>query len=336
MKLKIILSMLLGFILLIFIVLQIDLGKLYDAIIASSPIWLVYYLLLMVPFFLIRAWRWRILLTPIKKSVKLSSTFWITMVGFMVNALIPLRLGGEFVRAFAMDGKEKTGFFGTLSSVAVERVLDLFGITILGLIGIFLIPKEINMPNWFMDSLKIVGIFVVIALMGLLLGTKYDRRLLGLIKRVILAIPKLPYKWQEKIINFSKSIIDGAKGLSHNFSALFFTLISTLVIWGMASLSSFLIFKAFNYDVPITIILLGSMLVQLSFILPAPPGYIGTYEAFWMAIFIGLGLSNINLIFTTAIVSHLLSNTFIITTGSIGVASMGLSFEKVMKMKSIS
>ncbi|MCP8305419.1 MAG: flippase-like domain-containing protein, partial [archaeon] len=296
MKLKIILSMLLGFILLIFMVSQVDLEKLYDAIIGSSPIWLVYYLLLMVPFFLIRAWRWRILLTPIKKSVKLSSTFWITMVGFMVNMLIPLRLGGEFVRAFAMDGKEKTGFFGTLSSVAVERVLDLFGITLLGLIGIFLIPKEISMPNWFTDSLKIVGIFVVIALVGLLLGTKYDRRLLGLIKRVVLAIPKLPYKWQEKFINFSKSIIDGAKGLSHNSSALLFTLTSTLVIWGMASLSTFLIFKAFNYEVPITVILLGSMLVQLSFILPAPPGYIGTYEAFWMAIFIGLGLSNINLI----------------------------------------
>jgi len=238
------------------------------------------------------------------------------------------------VRAYAMDGKEKTGFFGTLSSVAVERVLDLFGITLLSLIGILLIPKEIIMPNWFVDSLKIVGIFVVIALLSLILGTKYDKRLFDLIKRVIVSIPKLPFKWQNKFINFSKSIIDGAKGLSQT-STLFFTFISTLMIWGMASLSTFLIFRAFNYEVPITIILLGSMLVQLSFILPAPPGYLGTYEAFWMAIFIGLGLSNINLIFTTAIVSHLLSNTFIITTGSIGVASMGLSFKKVIKMRSM-
>ena len=334
MKLKTILSLFLGFILLIFMILQVDIEQLYEAIIGSSPIWLAYYLLLMVPFFLLRAWRWRILLTPVKKYVKLSSTFWITMVGFMVNVLIPLRLGGEFVRAFAMDGKEKTGFFGTLSSVVVERVLDLFGITLLGVIGIFLIPEEINMPYWFVDSLKIVGIFVVIAIVGLMLGTKYDIFLLNLIKKIIFAIPKLPHKWQDQFISFSKSIINGAKGLSQNSSTLLFTLISTLVIWSMASLSTFLIFKAFNYEVPITIILLGSMLVQLSFIFPAPPGYLGTYEAFWMAIFIGLGLSNINLIFTTAIVSHILSNMFIITTGSIGVASMGLSFDKVMKMKS--
>jgi len=334
-NLKTIISLFLGSILLIFMVWYVDIEKLYDAIIRSSPIWLTYYLLLMLPFFLLRAWRWRMLLIPVKSSVKLSNSFWITMIGFMVNVIIPLRLGGEFVRAFAMDGKEKTGFFQSLSSVAVERVLDLLGITLLGLIGIFLLPKEINLPSWFLDTLRMVGIFVVIALLSLMLGIRYEKRLLLLIRQMVSKIPKLPYRWQEKLVNFSKSMIDGGKGLSHNFSTLFFTLISTFMIWFIAFLSTFLIFKAFNYEVPVTIILLGSMLVQLSFILPAPPGYIGTYEVFWSAIFVGLGLSRLDLILATAIVSHLLSNTFIITMGSIGVTSMGLSFKKVMKMKSI-
>jgi uncharacterized protein (TIRG00374 family) len=313
----------------------VDIDKLYNAIIGSSPIWLIYYVLLMLPTFLLRAWRWRMLLIPVKSSVKLSSSFWITMIGGMVNVIIPLRLGGEFVRAFAMDGKEKTGFFQSLSSVAVERVLDLLGITLLGLIGIFLLPKEINLPYWFLDTLRIVGIFVAMALLILMLGIRYEKRLLLLIRRIVSKIPKLPYNWQEKLINFSKSMIDGARGLSHNSSTLFFTLISTFMIWSIAFLSTFLIFKAFNYDVPIIIILLGSMLVQLSFIFPAPPGYVGTYEMFWSAIFIGLGLSSLDLILATAIVSHLMSNIFIITMGSIGVTSMGLSFKKVMKMKSI-
>ena len=334
MNFKAIISLLLGFTLLIFMILYVDIGKLYDAIIGSSPIWLAYYVLLFLPFFLLRAWRWRMLLMPVKSSVKLSNSFWITMIGFMVNVIIPLRLGGEFVRAFAMDGKEKTGFFQSLSSVAVERVLDLLGITFLGLIGILLLPKEINLPYWF-SALGIVGVFVIIALSILIFGIRYEKRLLSMIRRMVSKIPKLPQRWQEKLINFSKSIIDGAKGLSHNSSALFFTLISTFMIWSIAFLSTFLIFKAFNYEVPLTIILLGSMLVQLSFILPAPPGYIGTYEAFWSAIFIGLGLTRLDLILATAILSHILGNTFIITMGSIGVTSMGLSFKKVMKMKSI-
>lgn len=336
MRFKTVLSLFLGSILLIFMVWYVDIGKLYNAIMSSSPIWLAYYMLLMLPFFLLRAWRWRMLLVPVKSSVKLSSSFWITMIGFMVNAIIPLRLGGEFVRAFAMDGKEKTGFFQSLSSVAVERVLDLLGITLLGLIGIFMLPKDaiIYLPQWALDALKIVGIFVAITLLSLILGIKYEKSLLFFIRRLVSAIPKLPYKWQEKIINFSKSMIDGARGLTHNPPTFLSTLVSTIIIWFMAFLSTFLIFKAFNYDVPIPIILLGSMLVQLSFILPAPPGYIGTYEVFWSTIFIGLGLSRLDLILATAIVSHFLSNIFIIGMGSIGVTSMGLSFSKVMKIRS--
>jgi len=334
-NLKTITSLLLGSILLIFMIWYVDIEKLYNAIIGSSPILLAYYLLLMLPFFLLRAWRWRMLLMPVKKSVKFSSSFWITMIGFMVNVIIPLRLGGEFVRAFAMDNKEKTGFFQSLSSVAVERVLDLLGITLLGLIGISLLPKGINLPNWLLDVLRIVGVFVAIALLSLMLGIRYEKRLLMLIRRIVSSIPKLPYRWQEKLINFSKSMIDGAKGLTHNSSTFFSTLISTFMIWSVAFLSTFLIFKAFNYEVSITIILLGSMLVQLSYILPAPPGYIGTYEVFWSAIFIGLGLSRLDLVLATAIVSHLLGNAFVITMGSIGVTSLGLSFKKVMRMKSI-
>ncbi|MGQ9719272.1 MAG: lysylphosphatidylglycerol synthase transmembrane domain-containing protein [Nitrososphaerales archaeon] len=335
MKLKTLLPLLLGFVILIFMIWYVDLGKLYNAIVESSPVWIFYSAVLMAPLFLLRAWRWRMLLTPIKNSVKFSSSFWITMMGYMVNVLIPIRLGGEFVRAFAMDGKEKTGFFQSLSSIAVERVLDLLGITLLGLMGVFLLPKEISLPVWFLDVLRAVGIFVLIALFGLMLGIRYERRLLSVVERIASAIPKLPHRWREKLVNFSKSVIDGAKGLSHSSSMLLFTLASTFAIWAIASLATFFTFKAFNYDVPITIILLGSMLVQLTFILPAPPGHIGTYEAFWSAIFIGLGLTRIDLILAAALVSHLIGNAFIITMGSIGVTSMGLSFKKVMAMKSV-
>jgi len=335
-KLKTIVSLSFGLILLIFMVWYVDIGKLYKAIIGSSPIWLAHYILLMLPFFLLRAWRWRMLLTPVKSSVKLSNSFWITMIGFMVNAIIPLRLGGEFVRALAMDSKEKTGFLQSLSSVAVERVLDLLGITLLGVIGIFMLPKGAIMylPSWALDALRIVGIFVAITLSCLIIGIKYEKRLFSLIRRLVSSLPKLPYKWKEKLIDFSRSMIDGARGLTHNPSTFLSTLASTFIIWFIAFLSTFLIFKAFNYDVPIPIILLGSMLVQLSFILPAPPGYIGTYEVFWSTIFIGLGLSRLDLILATAIVNHFLGNAFIIGMGSIGVTSLGLSFSEVMKIKS--
>lgn len=137
---------------------------------------------------------------------------------------------------------------------------------------------------------------------------------------------------KEKVIKFAKSIIDGAKGVSESPKLLLITLVSTWALWLVHFVGFYLIFKAFNHSVPVTIVLLGAMIVSLTYMLPAAPGYVGTYEAYWTLTFLGLGLTQIDLLLAMGLVSHLIGLITTITLGCTGIIWLGLSFEEVFKI----
>jgi uncharacterized protein (TIRG00374 family) len=90
--------------------------------------------------FWLRAFRWRWLLTT-PKPLPVRSLFSATMIGFMANNLLPLRLG-EFVRAWALgrrEGLSKTTVFAT---IIVERVIDM--LTLLAIFGVALLMHPIR------------------------------------------------------------------------------------------------------------------------------------------------------------------------------------------------
>ena len=120
-------SLAVGLILLVVLIWWTGVDKLGAAIGSASPLWLGAAALAVLPAYVLKAGRWRFLLSPVKKGVRVSSAFWSTGVGFMVNPLATIRLG-EFVRAYALGEKKGTGFATGFSSIVVERTLDLFGL----------------------------------------------------------------------------------------------------------------------------------------------------------------------------------------------------------------
>ena len=79
--------------------------------------------------FWLRAFRWRWLLS---KRIAIGSLFSATMIGFMANNLLPLRLG-EFVRAWALGRREHMSKSTVFATVGVERVLDMLTLLIVQL-----------------------------------------------------------------------------------------------------------------------------------------------------------------------------------------------------------
>src|SRR3989442_7039128 len=88
-------------------------------------------------FHLLRSIRWRLLLRAIMGETEFGMVFWTNMIGYAVNQFIPVRFGGEVTRAYIIDAKKHVGFFPSLSTVAVERILDLLSIAGLALLGAF-------------------------------------------------------------------------------------------------------------------------------------------------------------------------------------------------------
>lgn len=82
---------------------------------------------------LVRAQRWRRLLAGASGSVGLDDSFVSVMIGYAANTLIPR--SGELLRPFVLTRRTSLTYSTTLSSVIVERILDvltlLIGISVL-------------------------------------------------------------------------------------------------------------------------------------------------------------------------------------------------------------
>jgi hypothetical protein len=137
-----------------------NLGQVFQFLKRTHSILATAAVLFLLLSFLIRAWRWRYLLFPMR-PVPVMPLFRSTMVGFMGNYLLPLR-AGELIRAVSIGQNQKISIAGAIGSIVLERVLD--GV-ILSL-TVFLVMVAVELPFW---MLKINALLLGTYIAGLLL-----------------------------------------------------------------------------------------------------------------------------------------------------------------------
>jgi glycosyltransferase 2 family protein len=92
-------------ILFITMVMYVGADKLASAASQASPPLLILSTVLIIPSYILRALRWKLVLNDVKSDVRIVHAFWATSIGFMVNFIIPLRIG-DLVRAYILGKKE--------------------------------------------------------------------------------------------------------------------------------------------------------------------------------------------------------------------------------------
>ncbi len=123
--------------------------------------------------FVIRSWRWYILLETLKKT-GFSNRLLSTLIGFAANCILPARLG-EFVRANYLGSTEKISRVSAFGTIVVERVFDGFTLLLILLIGLLGSPftEELSAVS---SSLHVTGLsifLIYILLIVFLAGFKY-------------------------------------------------------------------------------------------------------------------------------------------------------------------
>ena len=327
---RIMVSLVFGILLLVALIWWTGIDRIGAAIGSASPLWLAAAAAVILPAYILRAIRWKLLLYPVKKTVRVSTTFWSTAVGFMVNTLIPIRLG-EFVRAYILGEKEGTGFAPGLSSIVVERTLDLIGLLSIGIVTMFLLSGQAGLSRLAVDIFTAVGIFIALVLAVIIVGIKKESMIIGLLTRITSKIPIIK-KYTARIADFASSLISGLQGLSQNPKMFAANISLTWILWLIYTSAIYFTFIAFNSSISFIAAILGGTLMSLSHILPATPGYVGSYEAFWMVIFLALGVPE-NLLLATAVISHLVGMLPIIILGCVSVVWLGVSFEEIFTFK---
>lgn len=107
----------------------IEFSKLYSAILEIDYFWVIAPLPIVVLSHLMRAIRWKLLLSPFHKANSIFNLFSATMVGYLFNNVSPR--GGELVRPYIYSKRERISYSSTFATILVERILDLLTLGVL-------------------------------------------------------------------------------------------------------------------------------------------------------------------------------------------------------------
>lgn len=277
--------------------------------------------------YLVRAWRWQIILKP-TKEVSYGTSYSVMMIGFMANNLLPARIG-EFVRAYTLGAQEKISKSLSLATIVLERVCD--GLTLVALMGLALVAFPSPKQNGWTEFIEIFSTAVflgaILFLVFLIVREKLALRLVSFLMR------PLPNRLEKKAHNLLTSFVLGLHALKNGRSVISIVL-SSFLVWSMEGCSYYLMLRAFKLDQlmsPMQLIGAGLLLlvfVNLGTMVPSAPGFFGVYQA---AATVALGAYAVSS--ATAFSLALLTNTF----QYVMVTAIGLVFftRRNMSFKSL-
>lgn len=270
----------------------------------------------------IRAARWRILLSP-QKTIKRKHLFEATMIGYMGNNILPFKLG-EVLRAVVVSKRHGIKVSGVGASVVVERGLDMFSFLILAAIYGLLVPSFETAK--LLSALGLSAILVVIVF-GFWVNKHHDR----FFNRI--------EKWSQKLAEDGhpkrgEHLMSIFKGLATiwRMPKPMHVIIQTLFLWFLYFLVTFAGLAAFNFGLSmlelleISIILL--IFTTLSLAIPAAPGYVGTYHGAVLAALLLFNIEN-DQAMAFAIVLHLMNYLIYTPIGAWYLMKTGMSLDLV-------
>jgi len=134
MRTRFLLTALLAFALLVWLLRGVDLAAVWTHMRSADRGSLLGGLVFVALTYVTRAIRWQYLLAPLGHT-RFRTAFRTTVIGFAVLSLLPLRVG-DVLRGYLLARREGLTASATLATIAMERILDLMAV--LFLLGIYL------------------------------------------------------------------------------------------------------------------------------------------------------------------------------------------------------
>lgn len=264
-----------------------------------------------------RSIRWRILLAS---EIGLTDVFAITNIGYLVSNVLPFRLGDP-ARAVAIGLTGKVRTSAALSTVVVERVLDMLMVVLL---LAFTLPF-VGQAGWTRDAGVFGGAAAVTALAVLVVlahGPSWCERALG---RILAAVPRID---RERWMGTLAGLLDGLVALRSVRSAIGL-LVWSLVTWASSVAFYFAVLRAFVERPSLIQASFLTCAVGLSVALPSSPGALGVFQvaaryALQLPFGVPAGTAT-----ATAFAAHALMYVSMCLLGLIGLAQQNLSLGRL-------
>ena len=252
---------------LVLALLGIDLSKVAEALAQAEYVYLIPATVGILAYMFARAVRWQLLLMP---KVSLSRCFWVTNIGYLVSNVLPFRLGDP-ARAIVIGQDERISTTAALSTVVVERVLDMLMVVAL-LAGVTPFISGVGDTTIF----GLIGGGAAIAALAVLLflafrpdwGRAMLRWGLGLVPRLV------SERWAQSFDGLFEGLAplrSGRRGLA--------LLAWSVVTWACVVAFYWALLRAFLSPPPLLAAPFLVCVVGLGMAIPSSPGAMGVFHA---------------------------------------------------------
>lgn len=274
--------------------------------------------------FAVRGLRWRCLLRPCQVSIRHAVAIY--QVAIFLNWLLPVR-GGEVAMSLLLRRTDGIPVSRSLAAVSMDKAMDLLPAVVLIAVLPF-VPVHLSGPLWFL----LVSTLAVIALGAgvFFLAVRGQRR--GSIRLARSVAALVPQRIRDRagpfVAEFANTLLD----LVHRPRQLLTAAAYTAVAVSLDSLSCLAAFRAVGVVVAVPVVLYGYTLFNLAFILPSPPGQVGSNELIGLLIFsgtFGISRSGVTAMF---LFSHPLTSILMTCIGMACLSAMGLTMRATLRL----
>jgi uncharacterized protein (TIRG00374 family) len=292
----------------VILLLRVDLDAIAHELGSADITWVLAGAAALSAFYFTRAARWYLILG---RRHPFPFVFWTSSIGYLANNAAPGL--GELAKPWLLRTRRGVPFASGVSTVMLERLLDFWGLATIGLLSFAVLGVQgTSVAGWlWVIGTSIAGVTTVLLATTFVLARRRER-VTSFCARSTERL-RLPTHLRERISAGIDSLLAGAAVLRSNLATQLLLFAGTLVIWGFNALAAYFAFRAVGLELEAAVLVGGLMVVAVSQGLPAPPGYIGTYQAVWLVAYSALGVKPDEKVVAAAVVSHGL--ILILTTG---------------------
>lgn len=260
-------------------------------------LWLIPATAIVILSYAVRAVRWRILAGPVA-NLGYAEAFNLTMTGFMLNCILPARMG-EIVRPAALMKNHGVPFPAGVATVIAERIFDMIFLIIFMAVCLSTVNispdinytyKEYTLNRATLEAVASGMVKLCIVFVAIIIAVCFEKSR-NLISRLIHLLPKISGFAGEKFAsNVQKFISNPIDNALHNIASGFqsikrydqmlMCLFLSFLVWALLALSYY-VFAQGCPGMDLSLLEISAVMVIICFViaLPSAPGFWGIWEA---------------------------------------------------------
>lgn len=248
----------------------------------------------------IRTTRWKVILPAARgRRPTVASLLPVVLIGYAVNALVPMRLGDLF-RGVAASRRFRTGTPEALGSVGLERILDAGALA--ALVAVASIGSQV--PGWLLQGGLAIAT-VAAAVVVVVYVIEIRRRSRSLPTNVI---PSIFWRtWTG--LRASPRTIAGSSLLS-------------ALAWGVDGITVWIVARALGIEIGWDVSVLIAAGAALAAIVPSAPASVGTFHLAGTAVGVAMGLDAAGAL-SLVVLWHATTFVSLLVAGGVSAVAIG-------------